>query len=102
MKITKHTLAGLKACKWAVSAFVRHFPDGASCWSELAAHPDCDPAWVGWIAVNAPGLKAGEREEFRRKADNPAEWAGIIAVNAPGLTAGGDNDGRAGFPPGRR
>jgi len=84
--ITLKLLRDLNACAEAQTAFEKAFPNGAATWQAVAAHPDCQKEWKGWVAVHAPGLTLAERLSFADQSDEPAYWRGEVAFSAPGLS----------------
>ena len=82
MIITLEMLEQDNACAEPAIAFRRAFPNGKASLSEIIAHPDCMPEWLGWAAAYARWVTAEIGPDLIERSNNPAHWRGRAAAYA--------------------
>ena len=85
--VTRGMLVADEACDPAMEAFDEAFPNGSATLQQIVEHQLCEPAWLGWLALNASFVTEDIAMELIQRSDDPGHYYGEAAVWAHWVTA---------------
>ena len=85
--VTREMLVADEVCDPAMEAFYEAFPNGSATLQQIVEHQLCEPAWLGWLALNASFVTEDIAMELIQRSDDPGYYYGEAAVWADWVAA---------------